>query len=85
MNTRKEKTMGIDLGDSYNKTVAENVTILQRRLTGLKDAVNLHKMNKGKASFMLVYLDIIDEYITKSLDLLDNDKYREALKELDDL
>jgi hypothetical protein len=77
--------MGIDLDDSYNATVSENVTILQRRLTGLKDAVNLHNMSKGKASFMLVYLDIIDEYITKSLDLLDNDKYREALKELDDL
>ena len=70
--------------EAWNKPVSDNITILQRKLVGLKDSVNMFKVSKGKAHFMKVYLDVISEYIDKSLDLLDEDKYREALKELDD-
>lgn len=77
--------MGIDFNESYNKSITDNITILQRRLVGLKDSVNLTSIGKGEASFMFVYLNIISEYIDKSLDLLDEDKYRELLKELDEL
>ena len=69
---------------NYNEQLIKNITILQRNLVGLKDAVTFRNITKGQETFMNVYLDIISDHINKSLDLLDNDKYREMLLSIEE-
>lgn len=69
---------------NYNEQLIKNITILQRNLAGLKDAVTFRNITKGQEAFMNVYLGIISDHINKSLDLLDSDKYREVLLSLED-
>ena len=68
---------------NHNRILSENIDVLQRRLTGLKDTINKRELSKGQAKFIKVYLDVISEYTDKGLDIFDENKYREALIELE--
>lgn len=65
-----------------NKQLLDNITILQRKLVGLKDTIGKKTLSPGQIRFISVYLNIISEYIDKNLDLLDENKYKEILKEI---
>ena len=66
------------------KELQSNIDILQRKLVQLKDNIIKDKgLSRGQIHFLDAYLTVVDDYINKSLDILDDDKYREALLELD--
>lgn len=73
-----------ELDMDWNDPIEENIVTLQRKLVGLKDSVKRHELSRARAKFMNTYLEIIFEYINKSLDILNEDKYREALRELEE-
>lgn len=73
-----------ELDLNWNDPIEDNIVTLQRKLVGLKDSVSGVELSRARAKFMNTYLEIIFEYINKSLDILDEDKYREALRDLDD-
>jgi hypothetical protein len=66
--------------DSYT---IEDINVLQRKLTGLKDSIYRKPISPGQERFIRTYLEIISEYIEKGLDVVDEDKYREQLKLLE--
>lgn len=68
----------------YNKNLKSNVDILQRRLDGLKKGIGFIPISEAKYKFLMVYFDVISEYTDKSFDILNEDKFREALLELED-
>lgn len=68
---------------SYNDQLTDNITKLQRNLVGLEDAIKRTQLSKGQAAFVKIYLDVIAEHISKGLDVLDEDRYREELLNLD--
>jgi len=70
--------------EERGKVLTNNIDVLQRKLVGLKDAIYYKTISKGQAKFVQVYIEVMSEYIEKSLDALDVDKYREALEELED-
>jgi hypothetical protein len=66
------------------KETIRNIEILQRKLVGLKDTVSRKKISPGQSMFMDTYLHVVSEYLDRSLDLMDENKYREALLEIED-
>ena len=70
--------------NEQGEVLTKNIDVLQRKLVGLKSAIYHKTTSKGQAKFIQVYIEVISEYIEKSLDALDVDKYKEALIELED-
>ena len=62
----------------------EDIDVLQRNLTGLKDAIYRRPISSGQERFLMTYLEVISDYVNKGLDILDEDKYREELKLMED-
>lgn len=62
----------------------EDINVLQRKLTGLRDSIYRGPLSSGQERFIRAYLEIVSDYIEKGLDIIDEDKYREQLKLLDD-
>lgn len=66
------------------KSLIENTRILQRKLKGLGDSIFRRPISAGQERFLMTYLEMIDEFVEKGLDIIDEDKYREVLAELED-
>lgn len=67
----------------YRKQVSDSLTTIQRNIVTLKSGVERHELSKGQAKFLEVYLDIINDHIKKSVDVLDIKKYKDMLEELE--
>jgi hypothetical protein len=61
-----------------------NIEILQRNLTTLRDLLYREQISKGQERFVMVYLEGIQEFIDKSVGILNRDKYLEELTLLDE-
>ena len=61
-----------------------NIEILQRNLTTLSDMLCREQISKGQEAFIMVYLEGIQEFIDKSVGLLDRERYLEELSLLDE-
>ena len=73
------------MSDSDRKyLLISDIDILQRKLTGLKDAMSRRPLSAGQERFIMTYLEMISDFIDKGLDILDENKYREELKMLDE-
>lgn len=68
----------------YNTNLKLNVDVLQRRLTGLKKGLSTLPISDGQYRFMMIYFDTISEYTDKAFDLLNENKYRELLIQLEE-
>jgi hypothetical protein len=68
---------------SRNKILLDNINIIQRNLTSLKDIVTRSDVNNGQLKMISVYLDVSNDYVNKSIDILDDKKYKEMLIELE--
>lgn len=66
------------------EALKENTRVLQRKLVGLGDAINRRSISAGQERFLMTYLEVVSEYIEKGLDILDENKYREELRLLDE-
>lgn len=62
----------------------ENVNILQRRLSGLKDAMAKNGISDAQKKFLSVYQEVINEYVDKSFDILDVNKFKQTLIEMEE-
>jgi hypothetical protein len=65
-------------------TLANNITVLQRKLLGLKDSLGKFELSNGQTRFIQIYLETIDDYIEKGLSIMDEEKYKEVLIDLED-
>ncbi len=67
-----------------NNITINNVDVINRKLLKLKNSITTAELTKGQYKFINMYIDIIDEYVEKSLDILDVNYYKEALMILDE-
>ena len=61
-----------------------NANVINRKLTGLKDQILRTQLSAGQILFLNTYMGVIIEQFDKCFDVLDVDKYREMLIELED-
>ena len=61
-----------------------NIDIVIRKLTALKDNLDIMDISKGQETFINTYLGLADEYVNNSIELLDRKKYHETVEELMD-
>lgn len=61
----------------------ENVDVLQRRLSGLKDSLNTNTLSSGQERFIAIYQELINDYIGKCFDVLDIKKFEQTLIEME--
>ena len=67
-----------------NEDLKEEINVINRNLKGLRDNIHRKSMTDGQKRFMRAYFDVINEFIGKGLNILDVDKYREELRNLED-
>lgn len=61
-----------------------NLDIIQRKHTGLKDSIYRKNLSAGQIVFLNTYMGVIMEQFDKCFDVLDEEKYREMLIELEE-
>jgi hypothetical protein len=61
----------------------ENIDVLQRRLSGLKSEVAKNVVSDAQKRFLAIYQETINDYIDKSFDVLDVDKFNQILIDLE--
>lgn len=59
--------------------IKQNIDIIIRKLTALKDNLNIMEISKGQETFINTYLGLAHEYTNNALELLDRKQYHEAL------
>ena len=67
-----------------NNLLKSDIDVLQRKLKSLRDALHRTKVSKGQEKFLLPYLEIVDEFLGKSFDILNAETYKEQLIQLDE-
>jgi hypothetical protein len=68
---------------NYKKELNINIEIMNRKLLELKDYIKTNNISKGQIKFIEVYMSVALDQINKSLNILDKNKYKEVLTELD--
>jgi hypothetical protein len=61
-----------------------NADVIARKLTGLKDQILRTQLSSGQILFLNTYMGVIIDQFDKCFDVLDVDKYKEMLIELED-
>lgn len=61
-----------------------NADIIDRKLTGLKDQIFRKPLSKGQMLFLNTYMGVIIDHFDKCFDVIDVDKYKEILINLED-
>jgi len=69
---------------SRREGIKSNIDVVMRKLTALKNNLDIMDITKGQETFINTYIGLSHEYVVTSLELLDRKKYNEALKDLDD-
>ena len=67
-----------------NELLKENIDVLSRNLKSLRDRLHRTTISKGQERFIMTYFEVIDEFIGKSFDIMDKDRYHEELKNMDE-
>jgi len=69
---------------SRRDTIKNNLDIIARKLVILRDNIHIMDISKGQETFINMYIELIDEYTGKAIDILDRKKYHEAVESLSD-
>lgn len=68
----------------YRKQLIDNITTVQRNIVALKEGIMKFETSKGQVKFLNTYITVVNDYIKRSVEVLDIEKYREMLEELDE-
>lgn len=69
---------------SRRGTIKNNIDILSRKLVALSDNISIMDISKGQETFINMYLQLVDEYVSKAIEILDRKKYNETVELLSD-
>ena len=70
---------------SRQDVIKQNIDIIIRKLTALKDNISIREISKGQETFINTYLGLSHEYANNALELLDRKQYHEALIDLENV